>query len=52
LNVTGRYSHTEAYLRRLAAENGFRIERHLTIECRLERGVPVEGWLAVWRPTA
>jgi predicted TPR repeat methyltransferase len=52
LNVTGRYSHTEAYLRRLAAANGFRIERHLSIECRLERGVPVDGWLAVWRPTA
>jgi predicted TPR repeat methyltransferase len=47
LQVSGRYSHSTGYLRRLAHEVGFRNVEISPTELRLERGIPVRGWLAV-----
>jgi predicted TPR repeat methyltransferase len=46
LRPSGRYAHSAAYLRALAARCGLaehRMERNIV---RIEHGVPVEGWLA------
>jgi predicted TPR repeat methyltransferase len=47
LQVSGRYSHSTDYLRRLAQESGFSRVDISPTELRLERGSPVRGWLAV-----
>jgi predicted TPR repeat methyltransferase/Flp pilus assembly protein TadD len=49
LGVMGRYAHSAAYLRRLAAVNGFDIELLRPTRIRFEHRRPVEGWLTVWR---
>jgi predicted TPR repeat methyltransferase len=49
LDPNGRYAHSAAYLRRLAAANGFATSDLRPIEIRLEGGRPVHGWLAILR---
>ncbi len=47
LQLSGRYSHSTHYLRRLAQDSGFHNIDISPTELRLERGNPVRGWLAV-----
>jgi predicted TPR repeat methyltransferase len=47
LNPTGRYVHSSAYLRGLAAKYGFGTAEISPTQIRLERGRPVDGWLAI-----
>ena len=47
LTVTGRYSHREAYLRRVVRENGLELASIERPTLRQERGVGVEGYLVV-----
>jgi predicted TPR repeat methyltransferase len=49
LNVTGRYAHSVAYLSRLAAQNGFDVLSTTNTQSRLDKGKPVQGYLALWR---
>ena len=49
LTPTGRFAHTPAYVERLAAANGFRVLAMRPTAIRIEKGVPVEGWLALWQ---
>jgi len=49
LGVMGRYAHSAAYLRRLAAANGFDITLLRSTCIRSEHRRPVQGWLTVWR---
>ena len=48
LRANGRYAHTDAYLRALAARCGLAEHRMERIQLRLEHGVAVEGWLATF----
>jgi predicted TPR repeat methyltransferase len=48
LRPKGRYVHSAAYLRALASRWSFTERRMDRIQTRLEHGVPVEGWLAVF----
>ena len=53
LNVTGRYAHSIAYLARMAAHNGFDVLSTTDTQTRLDKGKPVQGYLALWqRPPA
>jgi len=47
LGADARYAHSENYLRRLAAENGFATVLFESASARADRGVPVPGFLAV-----
>jgi predicted TPR repeat methyltransferase len=47
LGAGGRYAHSEAYLRRLAAESGFEVARFEQVSTREDRGEPVPGFLLV-----
>jgi predicted TPR repeat methyltransferase len=49
LRPTGRYAHSAAYLRVLAARHGLTEHAMERIPLRLEHGVMLEGWLAVFR---
>ena len=49
LNVTARYAHSIAYLTRMAADNGFDVLSTTGTQHRLDRGKPVQGYLALWR---
>ena len=49
LNVTGRYAHSMAYLSRMAAHNGFEVLGTTDTQSRLDKGVPVEAYLSLWR---
>jgi predicted TPR repeat methyltransferase len=49
LNVTGRYAHSIAYLSRMAAGSGFDVLSTTTTQSRLDKGRPVQGYLALWR---
>lgn len=49
LGLMGRYAHGADYLRRLAAQSGFRVELLRPTRIRFEHRRPVEGWLTVWR---
>jgi predicted TPR repeat methyltransferase len=49
LGVMGRYAHSAGYLRQLAAEHRFEIERLVRTCIRSEHRRPVDGWLTVWR---
>jgi len=44
---TGRYVHSSHYLRRLAVEIGFKTTDISPTRIRLEKGTPVQGWLAI-----
>ena len=48
LQPNGRYAHSAAYLRALAARRGLAEHRMERIHSRLEHGVPVEAWLAAF----
>jgi len=47
LLASGRYAHAADYLRSLARDNGFGKVDIAAADIRLERGVPVRGWLAM-----
>lgn len=47
LLASGRYAHSADYVRRLARDNGFGNLEISAADIRLERGVPVRGWLAM-----
>ena len=49
LNPTGRYAHSIAYLRRLAADHGFRILETRDTHGRIDKGKPVDAYLTLWR---
>jgi predicted TPR repeat methyltransferase len=49
LTGTGRYAHTEDYLRRSLSHAGFELEGMRTEVLRQERSAPVSGFLAVAR---
>ena len=49
LNTTGRYAHSIAYLARMAAHNGFDVLSTTGTQSRLDKGKPVQGYLALWR---
>ena len=49
LNITGRYAHSRAYLTRMAAHNGFEVLSTMETQSRLDKGKPVQGYLALWR---
>ena len=40
-----------AYLRRLAAQNRFDVLSMVETQCRLDKGTPIMGYLALWRRT-
>ena len=48
LNPSGRYAHSSNYLEKLAAANGFRPVSMISTPVRLEKGVPIPAWAAVW----
>jgi len=48
LQPTLRYSHADAYVRGLAAPNGFAIERAEQTTLRIDNGTPIEGLLYVF----
>ncbi|TXT25729.1 MAG: methyltransferase type 12 [Gallionellaceae bacterium] len=49
LNPSGRYAHAANYLDKLAAANGFRSLGMISTPVRLEKGVPIPAWAAVWQ---
>jgi predicted TPR repeat methyltransferase len=49
LGSMGRYAHSAAYLRRLAAQNGFYVALLREARIRFEHRRPVPGWLTIWR---
>ncbi len=49
LNITARYAHSIAYLERMAAHNGFDVLSTTNTQSRLDKGKPVQGYLALWR---
>lgn len=49
LDVTGRYLHSEAYLRRVLDETGYRVESIVQQSLRRDAGKDVPGFLAVAR---
>ncbi|HVY03832.1 MAG TPA: methyltransferase, partial [Caulobacterales bacterium] len=51
LNESGRYAHSAAYLRRLAAAHGFDVVALDEASTREDRGAPVPGLVCVMRKT-
>ena len=49
LNITGRYAHSSAYLARMAAHSNFDVVSTTETQSRLDKGKPVQGYLALWR---
>ena len=49
LNRTGRYAHSKSYLQRMADGNGFESLKLISTTLRLEKGLPLSAWAAVWR---
>jgi predicted TPR repeat methyltransferase len=49
LQGSGRYAHSAAYLRAVAAQVDFELAELSGIEVRLENEQPVQGWLALLR---
>jgi predicted TPR repeat methyltransferase len=47
LTPTGRYAHSSAYIERLAAQSGFKVDQFVSTILRLELGKPVNGWLVL-----
>jgi predicted TPR repeat methyltransferase len=48
LCTSGRYAHTESYLRELALRNRFEIAVLRKTRIRFEHRQPIFGWLAIW----
>jgi len=46
---SARYAHSIAYLNRLASLNGFQALHITETQIRLDKGQPIQGYLAVWR---
>ncbi len=49
LNQTGRYAHSQSYLQRLADINNFDSLQLISTTLRLEKGLPLSAWAAIWR---
>ena len=49
LNQSGRYAHSANYLEKLSSTNGFSSLSLTSIPVRLEKGLPVMAWAAVWK---
>ncbi|MEN6376039.1 MAG: tetratricopeptide repeat protein [Smithella sp.] len=49
LNQSGRYAHSANYLEKLSSTNGFSSLSLTSIPVRLEKGMPVTAWAAVWK---
>ena len=49
LNQSGRYAHSASYLEKLASANGFGSFSMISTPVRLEKGLPVTAWAAVWK---
>jgi predicted TPR repeat methyltransferase len=52
LSTSGRYNHSESYLRRLADEAGWSVVSHEERELRRQHGDPVMGHVMLWRLTS
>ncbi len=48
LNASGRYAHSRGYLARIAASNGLETLTMAETTVRVEKGAPVQGYLALW----
>lgn len=48
LRPNGRYAHSARYLRTVAARHGLSERGFERVQLRIEYGIPVEGWLAVF----
>jgi predicted TPR repeat methyltransferase len=48
LTSSGRYAHTESYLRNLALHNAFEIKVLRKVRLRTELRRPLMGWLSIW----
>ena len=51
LNQTGRYAHSSGYIARMALVNGFKKHSLTPSTIRLEKGKPVQGWVALMENT-
>ncbi|MDD5179978.1 MAG: tetratricopeptide repeat protein [Gallionellaceae bacterium] len=49
LNQSGRYAHSASYLERLASASGFTSLSMISTPVRLEDGLPIPAWAAVWK---
>lgn len=49
LNQSGRYAHSVSYLDKLSSNNGFTSVGMLSTPVRLEKGLPIPAWAAVWK---
>ena len=49
LNQSGRYAHSAKYLEKLASDNGFSPLSMISTPVRLEEGLPIPAWAAVWK---
>jgi predicted TPR repeat methyltransferase len=49
LTPTGRFAHAPGYLEALAKANGLRVVQAEPTQIRIEKKVPVAGWLALWK---
>ncbi|SFU62909.1 Predicted methyltransferase, contains TPR repeat [Polaromonas sp. YR568] len=49
LNTTGRYTHSLAYLTRIASNHGFEMLRRKEVQIRVEVSKTVPGYLMLWR---
>jgi len=49
LNPSGRYAHSASYLEELASANGFSLLSMISTPVRLEDGLPIPAWAAVWK---
>lgn len=49
LAATARFAHSPAYIARLAAAHGLQVVENLPARIRLENGVPVPGFIALWK---
>lgn len=52
LKGTGRYGQSVAYLNRLAAANGYRVEVTEAAQLRVDSGKPIVGRLCIWKAPA
>lgn len=49
LETSGRYSHSDEHLSRLAERHGFKVLAHVDTSIRLNKGKPISGHLVVWQ---
>ena len=48
LTITGRYAHARTYIEKLAANSEFKVRKMKLATTRIERGVDVKAWHALW----